>query len=181
MDRKSCMRREGRMPVAARRRPESSGLHKPFPHSGNDNYRYDNPTCHPITPAIPALPSLASSAACSRRRSTTYIPVGVDSSLRWNDDGGGNGFVVIPIAPLLFLPNADLQPPSSFRRRPESSGLDKPFPRSGNDNHRHDNRACHPTNPATPSPPRPPLLGGLFPTPLYHLHPCRRGFQPALE
>ena len=28
---------------------------------------------------------------------------------------------------------------------------------------------------------RPALLGGLFLTPLYHLHPCRRGFQPALE
>ena len=36
MDRKSCMRREGRMPVAARRRPESSGLYNPFPQRGND-------------------------------------------------------------------------------------------------------------------------------------------------
>ena len=25
------------------------------------------------------------------------------------------------------------------------------------------------------------LLGGLFQTPLYRLHPCRRGFQLSLE
>ena len=31
------MRREGRMPVAARRKPESSGLNYTFPRSGNDN------------------------------------------------------------------------------------------------------------------------------------------------
>ena len=46
--------------------------------------RYSLPSLHP--------PGLPSSAACSRRGSTTYIPVGVDSSLRWND----NGAVVIP-------------------------------------------------------------------------------------
>ena len=43
-------------------------------------------TCHSFTTAPPP-----SSAACSRRGSTTYIPVGVDSSLRWNDDGVGIG------------------------------------------------------------------------------------------
>ena len=30
------MRREGGRPVAARRRPESSGFNKTFPHGGND-------------------------------------------------------------------------------------------------------------------------------------------------
>ena len=45
--------------------------------------------------------------------------------------------------------------PPSFRRRPESSGLDKPFPRSGNDN-RRDNRTrafgqtCYPFTTAPP-------------------------------
>ena len=33
------MRREGRRPVAARRRPESSGLFHTFPPNGNDNTR----------------------------------------------------------------------------------------------------------------------------------------------
>ena len=58
MDRKSGMRREGRMPVAARRRPacmdaggravsgtkaeESSGLDHPFPQCGNDNSNDNN-------------------------------------------------------------------------------------------------------------------------------------------
>ena len=45
------MRREGRKSVAARRRPESSGLHKPFPHSGNGN-KHDNPTRYPAKPDI---------------------------------------------------------------------------------------------------------------------------------
>ena len=49
---------------------------------------------------------IPSSAARSRRGSTTYIPVGVDSSLRWNDNGARSGFVVIPTTPLLFPPNA---------------------------------------------------------------------------
>ena len=62
-----------------RRRPESSGLHKPFPHSGNDNQRSDKPARHPPEPAIPSFlrPALLdSSAARSRRRSITYVPVG---------------------------------------------------------------------------------------------------------
>ena len=33
-------------------------------------------------------------------------PAGMQASLRWNDDGGGGGFVAIPIAPLLFLPSS---------------------------------------------------------------------------
>ena len=33
------------------------------------------------------------------------IPL-LDSSLRWNDDGGHSGFVIIPIAPLVFLTNS---------------------------------------------------------------------------
>ena len=72
-----------------RRRPESSGLDNPFPHSGNDNHRNDNRTCYPAKPAIHSLP----------------WPLFLDSSLRWNDDGGGNGFVAIPTASLLFLAN----------------------------------------------------------------------------
>ena len=46
---------------------------------------------------IPAPPS---SAACSRRRSTTYIPAGVDSGLRRNDGGGNRQS---PLTFILFL------------------------------------------------------------------------------
>ena len=66
--------------------------------------------------------------------------------------------------------------PSSFRRRPESSGFNNPFPRSGNDNKARQPKApasktCHPLTTLASSPRR------LFLTPLYHLHPCRRGFR----
>ena len=127
-----------------RRRPESSGLDKPFPPSGNDNHRNYNRTCRPTNPAIPS-PSR---------------PPFLDSSLRWNDDGGGNGFVAIPTASLPFSKKSQPQPLPlpSFRRRPESSGFNKPFPRRGNDNHRNDNRTRHPPKPAIPSPSRPPFL-----------------------
>ena len=54
---------------------------------------HDNRTRHPTKPAILSLPGPPSSAACYRRRSTTYIHAGVDSSLRWND-GKGNGHIV---------------------------------------------------------------------------------------
>ena len=46
--------------------------------------------------------------------------------------------------------------PPSLRRRPESSGLNHPFPQSGNDNHSNDNRtrasgkACHSFTIASP-------------------------------
>ena len=66
------MRREGRRPVAARRRPESSGLYEPFPHSGNDNTKARQParssdkTCHPFILPGPAF---------------------LDSGLRRNDNG----------------------------------------------------------------------------------------------
>ena len=72
MDRKSCMRREGRMPVAAQRRLESSGLDHPFPPSGNDNHRNDNRIRHPLKPAIP---------------SPAGLPC-LDSGLRRHDDTG---------------------------------------------------------------------------------------------
>ena len=52
-------------------------------------HKNDNLTRHPTNPAIPS-PSR---------------PAFLDSSLRWNDDGDGNGFVAIPTAPLLFLAN----------------------------------------------------------------------------
>ena len=101
-------------------------------------------TLQPFTTAPPP-----SSAACSRRGSTTYIAVGVDSSLRWNDDRGRNGFVTIPIAPLPCLADYLTSTPSSFRRRPESSGLDQPFPQCENDN-RNDNRTRHLSRPRLP-------------------------------
>ena len=82
---------------------------------------------------------------------------------------------------------AGIQPPPSFRRRPESSDLIKTFPQRGNANYRHDYPARHPIKPVTHSLPHPRFpgflgrlfptrlyhLGGLFPTPLYRLHPCR--------
>ena len=43
-----------------------------------------------------------SSAACSRRRSTTYIPVGVDSGLRRNDDEERTKVGRHPDSPLSF-------------------------------------------------------------------------------
>ena len=51
--------------------------------------------------------------------------------------------------------------PSSFRRRPESSGLDKPFPQRGNDNHRHNNRTRHPLKTSSHPTPRPLLDSSL--------------------
>ena len=58
-------------------------------------------------------------------------------------------------------------PSSSFRRRPESSGLFKTFPRGGNDNtqaqqpHVASTKTCHPFTIPTFLPG---FLGGLFPT-----------------
>ena len=60
--------------------------------------------------------------------------INLDSSFRWNDDEGGNGFVASPLASFFTLagmPDKNTLP--SFRRRPESSGLYNPFPRSEND------------------------------------------------
>ena len=58
----------------------------------------------------------------------------------------------------LKIADMSFAPPSSFRRRPESSGLFNPFPRSGNDSQREGNRTqasgktCHPLlPPASPS------------------------------
>ena len=62
MDRKSCMRREGRMPVAARRRPES---------------RRTKPGCQ----ADEGFRLMVSFPPCGN---VSYKPL--DSSLRWNDD-----------------------------------------------------------------------------------------------
>ena len=39
--------------------------------------------------SLSSIPAQPSSAACSRRRSTTYVLVGVDSGLRRNDGAGG--------------------------------------------------------------------------------------------
>ena len=81
-------------------------------------------------PDIPASPP---SAACSRRRSTTYIPVGVDPDLRRNDGGGYVRDFVRNIEEAIGVKKNPFQPQSSFQRRLESSGLDKSFPQSGND------------------------------------------------
>ena len=170
-----------------RQRPESSGLCNSFPQSGNDDR-----TRHPIKSAIPSPSGLPSSAACSRRGSTTYVPVGVDSSFRWNDDEERTGG--LPSRQLLcrsgksqkspltsFRRRPESSPPS-FRRRPESSGLDYRFPRSGNDNSIRQARTGksrraykHPASACSG------FLGGLFPTPLYHLRPCRRAFAGRLR
>ena len=58
---------------------ESSGLIIHSRASGNDN-RDDNRMRHPAKPAIPSFAR----------------PSFLDSSLRWNDDGGRNGLVAIP-------------------------------------------------------------------------------------
>ena len=46
-----------------------------------------------------------------------------------------------------------LLPSPSFQRKLESSGLDHPFPHSGNDNHRDNHPTRHSVKPAIPSPP----------------------------
>ena len=80
-----------------------------------------------------------------------------------------------------------LLPSSSFRRRPESSGLYNTFPPNGND---HLWIIPASVTGAICLTPRPALLGGLFQTPLYHLgrlfptrlyhlHPCRRASMQA--
>ena len=76
-----------------RRRPESSGFNHPFPHSGNDirgghwvslaravrKWQSLSPSACPPRRPVPdaALPPASMQA---------YIPVGVDSSFRWNDN-----------------------------------------------------------------------------------------------
>ena len=55
----------------------------------------------------------------------------------------------------------------------ESNDSNKPFPHSGNDNHQE--------NPFTIPTRLPGFLGDLFPTPLYHLHPCRQAFACLLQ
>ena len=74
-------------PPSFRRRPESSGLHNPFPRSGNDNHRNDNRTRHRINLATPALPGLAP----------------LDSSLRWNDGGGSAWVCCQPDSPFCHV------------------------------------------------------------------------------
>ena len=87
-----------------------------------------------------AAPLLDSSAAGSRRGSTACMgPGGRVAREQVAEEARGR-----PAQAGIPLP--------SFRRRPESSGLNNPFPRSGNDNHRNDNRTRHPAKPATHSP-----------------------------
>ena len=64
------MRREGRRPVAARRRPESSGLISHFRRAGMTTW------------VIPA--SVIGAIGL------TFRPALLDSSFRWNDGGGGS-------------------------------------------------------------------------------------------
>ena len=99
------MRREGRKPLAARRRPESSDLHNPFPHSGNDNTQARKPnapsakTCHPFALRPAFLGRLFPTRLYHLR------PVGVDSGLRRNDDEEKIGWIAIPTTPLPCLSN----------------------------------------------------------------------------
>ena len=73
-----------------------------------------------------------------------------------------------------------LLPSSSFRRRPESSGLLHTFPPGGNDHSRVipanvTDEICLTSRPAFLDSglrrAATGVLGGSFPTPLYHLHP----------
>ena len=146
------MWREGRRPVAARRRPacmdaggravsgtkaeESSGLDKPFPQSGNVNRTWaSDERRHPINFSIHSLPGFHS-----------WIPAFAGMTT-------GVGMGLLPSDSPFAMPHKFLTlAPPSFRRRPESSGLDKPFPQSGNDSRTwaSDERR-HPINPAIPS------------------------------
>ena len=77
--------------------PAQAGIqwfNNPFPQRGNDNYRNDNSMRHPLK-LITHSPSR---------------PRFLDSSLRWNDNGGRNGFVIIPTAPLPFRKNLNFTP-----------------------------------------------------------------------
>ena len=117
---------------------------------------HDNRMRHPTKPAILSLPGSPSSAACSRRRSTTCIHAGVDSSLRWNDDGGHKtrtGNLKCHSAPAR---HSGLS--AAGRRRPESSGFNKSFPQRGNDNTRARQSNAPSAKLAIPSLPRPALL-----------------------
>ena len=194
--RPACMDAVGRA-VSGTKAEESSGLISHSCSTGMTIHGHDNRMRHPLNPAVPSLPRPAcsrrrstTSAACSRRGSITCvlqacIHAGVDSSLRWNDNGGhktqtGN-------LKCHFCPHP------SFRRRPESSGFNKPFPQYENDNTRTRQSNAPSAKPCRPFTPPAGLLptplyhfGRLFQTRLYHLrpagvHPCRRGFQPALE
>ena len=124
---------EGRNPPPSlRRRPESSALDKPCPHSGHD-HGHDNRT-----------------QASGKTRHPRAIPR-LDSSLRWNDDGVMSSLMGTPAEfrwqsrvwqkqPGTPVPPGESRnPPPSCRQKPESSGLDKPCPHSGHD-HGHDNR-----------------------------------------
>ena len=125
--------------------------------------------------ARPTSRQRLSSAACSRRRSTTYVPVGVDPGLRRNDDGERTRRVAIPTA-LSVIPTglrlATLQPTprrhSGAGRNPPAccrqGGFNKSFPRSGNDNSRDDHPMRHSIKPVTHSPPRP-RFPGFRPSP----------------
>ena len=73
-------------PPSFRRRPESSGLCNPFPHSGNDNTQARQPnapsgkTCHPFTPWPPLLDAGISSdhtAPALQLRKSLFNPVAV--------------------------------------------------------------------------------------------------------
>ena len=64
------------------------------------------------------MPAVPSSAARSQRGSTAYIPVGVDSGLRRNDDEEEKGLVTIQTARPPFLANSRLRPFLSFNDTP---------------------------------------------------------------
>ena len=90
------------------------------------------------------------------------------------------GLVCLAWQRRLFInQKAGIHPPS-FRRRPESSGLSYIPAPAGMTTDTTTQRAVQQNLPSIYHR-VPALLGGLFQTPLYHLHPCRRGFQLSLE
>ena len=85
--------------------------------SGNDNHGDSHSTRQPGKPAMPTIPA-----------SLSWIPAFAGMTT-----GGRDSPIVIPPASCFTLDRFSTTAPSSFRRRPESSGLIKTFPQRWND------------------------------------------------
>ena len=124
-------------PSSFRRRPESRGLDKSFPQSGNALWVSES-VYHPGAALL-------------------------DSSFRWNDDGAIDAnWQICHLNPRPLRHSGAGRNPGVRRAQP-SRGLDKPFPQSGNDNHEDEHPARHLVKPAIHAP-LPGFPGGLFPT-----------------